>query len=193
MITRTVTKVVLVSIFIVGCCPVVFIHVGEFYQWHLNPQNQSVALVTSLGVGGKVLKLLYSVSFFLYGGSYPIASWFTVTVCTAFLIIKLKQNSKWRELTATPACIRRIQANRKQMSARENRLQNRLTKTVVMVTCVFILCSLPVAVNLAVGILVPGYFFNGTLRYLYRINVMVCLFLGQINSSINIFVYTVLG
>ncbi|GFO14429.1 growth hormone secretagogue receptor [Plakobranchus ocellatus] len=95
IITPTVTKIVLLTIFIFGCGPVVFAYIGIESEWRLDPlRNQTKLFV--FANDSKQTTMLRRFASFLYGLVYPISSWVIVTVSTAILIIQLRASNLWR-------------------------------------------------------------------------------------------------
>ncbi|GFO02070.1 chemosensory receptor a [Plakobranchus ocellatus] len=92
IITRLMTKIVLLIIFIIGCGPVVFAYTGRKSEWRFDPKrNQTRFFMFENGV--KDLDLLNRLAFSLYSAVYPVFSWVSVILCTTFLIIKLRQSA----------------------------------------------------------------------------------------------------
>ena len=191
MVTRTVTKTVLAIIFIVGLFPVAFAYVGYRIEWKVDPvSNRTLLFVT--GYDHNTLNPLNRIAFLLYGAVYPLFSWFTVTVCTSFLIMKLKkQVATWRKLNvyAITAARRFTHASHPGLSARNIRV----TKTVVILAIVFIIATLPVSVSLVVRTLIREFSIDGTLMYPFRITFAISTLLSEFNSSLNVFIFAAVG
>ncbi|GFO45330.1 chemosensory receptor a [Plakobranchus ocellatus] len=191
IITRSVTKLVLLIIFIIGCGPVVFAYTGRKSEWRFDPvQNQTRFFMFENGV--KDFSLLNRFAIIIYGAVYPVSSWVSVTVCTTFLIIKLRQGAILRKRnTNNPSMevIHRDQVQERRIPSRTRRV----TKTVVIVAIIFIACSFPVALNLFYSSFEREYSLNGSFRYLVMINTSFTYLLSEINSSVNIIVFTMMG
>ncbi|GFO00387.1 histone-lysine N-methyltransferase SETMAR [Plakobranchus ocellatus] len=96
IITRTVTKIALLTIFIFGCGPIAFVYVGIESEWRLDPlRNQTKLFV--FASDSKQTTTLKGFARVLYGLVYPVSSWVIVTVSTAILIIKLRASNLWRK------------------------------------------------------------------------------------------------
>ena len=103
-----------------------------------------------------------------------------VSTTTAATLVKLREVAAWRELTTSSAAA---------MSSREVAL----TRMLVGVSVLYVICSMPV-LALGVAILsVPEFSLHG--RYYNTFNLMVSVFelFSYINSSVNFFVYCFLG
>ncbi|GFO02067.1 chemosensory receptor a [Plakobranchus ocellatus] len=191
IITRSVTKIVLLVIFITGCGPVVFAYTGRKSEWRFDPmQNQTRFYMFKNAV--KDLNLLNRLAFSLYSTVYPVFSWVSVIVCTTFLIIKLRQSASWRKRNVTAPSndtIYRNQTQERGISVKANRI----TKTVVAVAIIFIVCSFPISISVFFSSLMREFSLSGRLRYLVSLNASIILVPSEINSSVNIIVFTVMG
>ena len=191
LISRTVNKAVIASIFIIGCCPIVLAYLPHKFARQVDPDNNSTLLVFYVSTSREVM-FLYGLAFLLYGFVYPLSSWVTVFVCTTLFVNRLRQKAAWRKLNArgkTPRNLGPEASRKQQLSSREDRI----TKTVVTVASIFIVCSLPISANLFAVLFEEEYHLMGPYRYLYMINSMVCFMLSQLNSSLNVFVFALMG
>ncbi|RUS85785.1 hypothetical protein EGW08_006414 [Elysia chlorotica] len=136
MITRTVTKIVLGTIFALGCIPMVFVYAA----------NSS-----SKGTSGERATLLVPV-------------WVTANHAVA------------------------VSQNQHKLAK-----ENRVTKVVVILAVLFLLCSLPMSVNILADFIIPEYSIDGSLRYLHLINGMINVLVTELNSSVNVVVFAVSG
>ncbi|GFO02069.1 chemosensory receptor a [Plakobranchus ocellatus] len=191
IITRFITKIVLLIIFIIGCGPVVFAYTGRKSEWRFDPRlNQTRFFMFENGV--RDLNLLNRLAFSLYSAVYPVFSWVSVIVCTTFLIIKLRQSATWRrrnDNAPSDKVIHRNQIEERRISVKANRV----TKTVVTVAIIFIVCSFPISISLFFSSLMREFSLSGRLRYLVSLNASFIVVLSEINSSVNIIVFAVMG
>ena len=192
IITSTVTKVVILAIFLLGCLPMVFVYIAYRFEWQPDPRTNSSTLNLvydeRLGVAETFLILL--------GVVYPVVSWVTVTFCTSVLVLQLRQSYKWRKSNTqgaevSPAGNHAVTANQSQQQ--KSTKENHVTKVVVMVAVVFLLCSVPVSANILADLIIPEYSIDGTLRYLHLINGMINVLFTELNSSLNVVVFSVSG
>ena len=126
IVTRSATKVVITAIFIIGCLPVIFGYIGFCFEWHVDTGSNRTALTVLYNNDSNQLTLLNRFAFVLYGAVYPVFSWLTVSVCTTFVAIKLKQSARWRKCNAAAAS---ESAQRIRMSSQNMRV----TKTIVII------------------------------------------------------------
>ncbi|GFO43446.1 chemosensory receptor a [Plakobranchus ocellatus] len=192
MITRSVTKFVLISLFTLGCAPIALVLYGCTFEWRLDPLRNETRLFMFEG-NFKLLNPLYQYAFTLYGAVYPVFSWITVTVSTTFLIVTLKKSAKWRkaqingQTNETPE--RKNGSKRNVISLRTSHI----IKTNIVIAGVFILCSLIYSIILVLASFTNEFFFNGKLRYLFYLYAFIAFLLSEINSSVNIIVFAVMG
>ena len=191
IISRTINKVVLSAIFILGCCPSLFFYVGLKFEWmhdHVNNKKSPLMFNTD----GNDLNAANTVAFFLYGAVYPVFSWVTVTICTTFLVVKLRQSARWRKANApvTTSTAQSTVTNPRSVYRRVNRT----TRTVVMIASVFIICSLPASSNLVLSVLLrEEYSIKGSLGQQFLISAGLGALFNEINSSLNIVFYAITG
>ncbi|GFO35132.1 chemosensory receptor a [Plakobranchus ocellatus] len=193
IITRAVTSVVLIVICIIGCGFIVFAYIGIKSEWRPDPLRNESKLFLFLNDGNE-LSLLNRFAYALYGAVYPVFSWVAVAVSTTFLISKLRQSAAWRKQTLAHlpnlvngrAC---PSFNQQQVSAKTQRV----TKTVVIVAVIFIITSLPLSVHLFLSFLVREFSSTGSLRHYFFLSGTFLLLLSELNSSINVIVFAVMG
>ena len=102
-------------------------------------------------------------------------TFFGVVILTIILVIKLKQQARWRQKTSKTA-----------VSETSTKRDLKVTKTVCVISAIFIICFLPEAINLSVYQL---YDFGKAYPDIFTL-VYTLTFLGEnTNSAINIFVY----
>ena len=191
IVTRTVTKSVLLAIFTVNCLLIVSTIVSFRVRNSIDRQTNMTLMdeeQPKLNGFRQFIKLLVGVIF-------PAFCWISVTISTAFLIVKLKQYSTWRRLNAATSTIWTTQTrnvNASQIHSLPIK-ERRAMKMVAAVAGIFLICLTPTSVHLLVSFLVRDYFVDGSLSYLFKLDAMVCLLATQINSSINLVVFTILG
>ncbi|RUS85925.1 hypothetical protein EGW08_006328 [Elysia chlorotica] len=185
IITRRVTKMVVFAMFVLGCIPAVIVYFTMETGWSFDPAtNTTILLIYHSFKNGN--NVYHSISTILYNAVYPVLSWIMVTTCTIFLVTKLKNSAKWRKANA------HIDSDPNQGKAR--RSETRITKTVVMIACVFIVCSLPISLQNLVSLAFRHvYSTYGSLRPLFVVNTGFAVVFSEINSSLNIIFYLISG
>ena len=200
MITRRVTRAVLVAITTIGCAPMACVYAYVRFDLQVESMVKNSTISTFAPDVDRDARWIQDAVLLLYGLFYPLFSWVSVTACTAVLVTTLRQRSKWRgdnlaRCVAETSTGHRPSANvntsqRKQaFSAREHRI----TKVVIMTAGLFIVCSTPMSVNLMARVSLPEYSRDGLFRYLFLVNGMVVVLLTQLNSSLNTVIFTLSG
>ena len=190
IITPAVTKAVLAVIYVIGLCPVTLVYISLKYETSFDPADNLTAV--HLYINDRGLNAANRFAFYLYGVVYPLFSWVVVLICAVFLVTKLRKTSKWRHTNTgtTPGTARLSGAVQRNMSQKETRV----TRTVSMIACLFIFCSLPISVTVSGAVIWREEFsLFGSQRILFQINGFVSFFFSELNSSINIVVYAVSG
>ena len=191
VVSRTVTKVVLTTIFIVAFCPLGILYLGLEFQLSFDTENNKTILLIPFNLQDDLI-ILKRLAFFLYGAVYPVFSCLTVTICTAFLVVKLRQSARWRKANAlvTTSTAQSAGTNPRSVYRRDNRTM----RTVVMICSCFVVCSLPMSTSLiAVTLDRKVYSFRGSFHHMVSITTAVSIYFSQINSSLNIVFYVITG
>ncbi|GFO13879.1 peptide receptor gpcr [Plakobranchus ocellatus] len=186
IITRTVNTCVLVIIFIIGCGPIMLTYVTIRSEWRVDPLQNQTRFFLFVNAMDKEQTLLNRVPHFLYDVAYPVVSWVVVIVNTAVLISKLKQSANWRKQHLnfpTTSATQRITSGR----------TNRVTKTTIIVASIFIACTLPISIAMISQVFLPEFSPVGKFRDLFMLNVWLVFLLSEVNSSVNIIVFTIMG
>lgn len=108
----------------------------------------------------------------------PLSAFVIVVVCTALLVVKLRDKTKWRQMSTTPG-------QYENASLRDLKV----TKMVVVISTLFISCFVPVCLMMIAMILVPELSIEGKYRNLFICIFSVCFVLESTNSAMNIFIY----
>ena len=132
-------------IYIAGLGPLAFFYAGLRFRTISDPVSNFTTLLFDIHIT-KELSVLGTVGLYLYGSIYPIMTWVIVSINAAILTAKLKQSSKWRNATTQANLGSKL--NRQRNTVRRER---RVTKTVVMIAGIFIICSLPISAALVVS------------------------------------------
>ncbi|KAK0060496.1 lysophosphatidic acid receptor 6 [Biomphalaria pfeifferi] len=114
-----------------------------------------------------------SVNVFVELSSFTLVSIFTVALIRAF-----KKTSRWRNSSSSSSKIHSLSTRDKM-----------LVKTVILISVVFIACSLPGVVGTMVMFFVKEFKVSGSEKFLFVAAFSVFFILGSINSSATIFIY----
>lgn len=176
IITPLKTKVVIILIYIVILglfCPFYFVNKLD---WCYNQAwNRTMLSLTFTESRVHVETATFPVhSVFL-----PIVAQFVVIFCTAALVFKLDNKTKWRAASVTQT------SKPGQNAAKEKKV----AKMVIFLSIIFLICSLPATVNFFMMACFPEFSFGGKYENVYIFIWSLTVFVETINSSVNIFVY----
>lgn len=117
-------------------------------------------------------------SFFVNNALIPLIAFVVIVTCTIILVIQLRNKTQWRIKSSGSA-------QTDKMSGRDQKV----AKMVVMISCLFIACYIPMSLLFVALSLVPGFSVFG--KYKNILDLLGCLsfILEAINSSVNIFIY----
>ncbi|CAL1538315.1 unnamed protein product [Lymnaea stagnalis] len=107
-----------------------------------------------------------------------MTSFVVVSVSTLGLIRSLRTISQWRKSTSSVS-----------LPAHVSRREKQLVKMVILISTVFIVCSLPTVVGNLAMVFVEDFNDRGPNRNMFILASSVFVILNSINSMINIFVY----
>jgi hypothetical protein len=136
-------------------------------------QNRTTLGLVSIEGRDTVEKITFTVnSFFI-----PFVAFIIIIVCTIILIVKLRRRSKWLKASTT--------ASDADVSIRSQKV----TKMVVMISVLFIVCFVPLAFVMIAVAFEPNLNVGGRLVNTGKLLGHIVLFMESINSSANIFIY----
>ncbi|CAL1543184.1 unnamed protein product, partial [Lymnaea stagnalis] len=107
-----------------------------------------------------------------------VMSFTVVTVSTLGLVRSLRRSVQWRKSTSLVS-----------LRAHVSRREKQLVKMVILISTVFIVCSLPTVVGNLAMIFVKDFNVRGSLKNLFLLVCLVFFILNNTNSMVNIFVY----
>ncbi|GFO10340.1 peptide receptor gpcr [Plakobranchus ocellatus] len=185
IITRTVNTVVFVLIFIIACSPAMVSYNTLRYERREDPLGNQTRLFLFISNTGKVITPQNMLVRLLYNVAFPVFSWVVVIVNTTFLIIKLKQSANWRK--------QHLNFPTTSATQRTTLRTNRVTKTAVVVASIFIVCTLPISLTFFAWEYLPKLSPTGEFRNVATLGATLAFFLSEVNSSVNIIVFTIMG
>ena len=145
-------------------------------QWRVDPVTNHTGLVF---VFTKQFQYISTIAKFAFSVGPSAVSFIVVSVGTVFLIVKLKETTRWRKSSSTGA-------QKQEVSSKERRV----IRSAVFVCLLYIVCFTPNVCIITAGIIEPRLYvadpYYGPLVFVlfYSANV----FQG-ISSSFNIFIY----
>ncbi|BFZ07850.1 hypothetical protein BsWGS_10889 [Bradybaena similaris] len=107
----------------------------------------------------------------------PFAAFATVIICTATLVVSLHRKTKWRQSASA--------VNSEQSVSRDQKV----SKMVLIISTVFIVCFIPTAVSCLTVSLVPELDMYGRFRNTCLLIFGINFTIESANSSVNIFIY----
>ncbi|XP_070194287.1 succinate receptor 1-like [Littorina saxatilis] len=114
----------------------------------------------------------------VFGLCLPFLFVITASITTVVTVVKLRRAVTWRQSSATVI-----------MEAREVAL----TKMLVAVSCVFIVCTLPNVISRVTQLFVPDVKLGGRKQNIHMLGIGVVYLFNAINASINFFFYYKMG
>ncbi|CAL1527154.1 unnamed protein product, partial [Lymnaea stagnalis] len=167
------------SVFSVVFTSHMFIYYSRSFQMVYNPRfNMSQVVMAT--VQERVKDSFYiSTTLFI---CLPLVNYFFILSCTLMMLWRLKISTTWR--TSAQAGSDDVIARKVNVSK-----EKRLTKMIATTTSVFIACSTPINVALAVTLFVPGFQSTGDNSLAYTTMHMFGNLMETINSSVGLFVY----
>ncbi|GFR93211.1 chemosensory receptor A [Elysia marginata] len=194
IITRKLTAVVLGTIFTLSLSFMAFAFTAFSFDSKTDPRTNSTVWIFRYDKAS-MLKEVREIVVFLFGMTLPAVSWATVTICTSLLTFKLTQSSKWRSHNVSVSTVWSVSTPNTPQTRKQRLLvkERRTTKITVIIAGIFLVCSAPSSAHLLTIFILPEYGVSGSLWSLFLANGLICVFMSQLNSSINIIVFAALG
>ncbi|CAL1541310.1 unnamed protein product, partial [Lymnaea stagnalis] len=167
--------IIMVSIFVILIASVSPVYYANRYGMKFFPDRNKT-----------LLGLIYTpdreqvekVSFTINNIIVPFSAFLTILSCTIILVVKLKNKTKWRQRSA-------VSGQSETMSSRDQKV----TRMVVMISTLFIVCFTPICV-LFIGMTVePGLSIDGKYHNMFFVVFSFGYILETTNSALNIFIY----
>ena len=115
--------------------------------------------------------------YFIFFAIPSTTCFFIVVITTIFLVVKLRRNLQWRRGAST-------------QTDKTSEKENRIVRTIIAVSTIFIICFFPNVANFFTQIIYPPFRFDNP--YLGTLTIVMFTISGvfqAISSSINIFFY----
>ncbi|XP_005092843.1 neuropeptides capa receptor-like [Aplysia californica] len=159
-----------------------------YYAINIGPKFFPGRNETLLGLvykpdGADIENVSFSINVFA-----QLSSVLFVIICTCVLIHNLVLKSKWRKSTQSSAATARSAASGSGESGMSSK-EKRVVKLVTLISCIFIACFLPSAVNLILMISSDDYSIVGKYRNMFQVSWSMLNTLEATNCSVNICVY----
>ncbi|KAK7474561.1 hypothetical protein BaRGS_00034206 [Batillaria attramentaria] len=137
----------------------------------------------------------------------PISLLAIVAVCTVVTVIRLKMSARWRQavsssssnaLKSEPATgcgglhvqtQEPVHVTREQKPTSSDDKTMRLTRMMVAIACVYIVCIIPGTISTLVRLFIPQFDFNARYHNMFAVIYVLDFTMLTFNSSVNFFVY----
>ncbi|GFS13199.1 chemosensory receptor B [Elysia marginata] len=178
IITPKRTIIVIASIFGIMVISVIPIYYGmQIGPTFLEDRNKTLLAIVYAKGGHQIESVAFAV-----GVGAQIGSFILVVIFTVILINSLIRKSKWRKSVTSGEG---GAGSGGEKSSRDKRVM----VMVVTISCIFIACFMPSAINVILIILWTDYNIVGRLRNMFQVTGAMCNMCESINCSINIIVY----
>lgn len=137
-------------------------------------RNATLIGLVSTADRGPVDKFLFG----LNNVAIPVLLFMVVIICTTFLVLKLHSKMEWR-----------LQSTNASQADTASRRDKKVSKIVVMISTIFIVCFIPVSTLSLAICFEPGLSVDGKYRNTLVIVGGFCFLCESVNSSVNIFIY----
>lgn len=167
----------MIAIFLVMFASVTPVFCSIYFDRTFHPQRRKILLgLVYVKNGARVENISFSITVFAQFSSFLI-----VIVCTVILIHNLMIKSEWRRRATACTSVR---------SSDSASRDKRVLKMVTFISCIFIACFLPSAVNLILMLqFSPDYSVVGSHQNSFQVSWSILNTLEAINSSVSIIVY----
>lgn len=163
---------VLYVLLLLSAAPVYF--VNKLGMVFFPNKNKSILAL----VGTHDRKPVEKASFAFNNVTIPLAAFVVITFCTIILVLKLRNQAKWRQSSTTSAQIQTV-SNR----------DKKVVKMVVVISTLFIVCFIPVCIIFIPMSAIPEFAVDGKYKNENTVFVGVGLIMESANSAGNIFIY----
>ena len=145
-------------------------------QWRVDPATNRTGFVF---VFTEHFQLLTSIAMFAYSVGPSVVSFIVVSIGTVFLIVKLKESTRWRKSSSTGA-------HKQEISSKETRV----IRSAVLVCLVYIVCFTPNVCIVLASIIEPRLYIADPYfgPFVFILLYFASLF-QVISSACNIFIY----
>ncbi|XP_005098384.1 phe13-bombesin receptor-like [Aplysia californica] len=168
-------KTIVIAIYICTVASMSWIYYFNRFEWEYSTERNKTVLIFKPNEDDNDIEMsLIVVNNVLM--QYVIS--IGIGIFTAILVTKMRQQSKWR-----------LSSSKQAASEASARRDDKVAKTVTVISVTYLVCYFPNTVNMMCMYLVPGYTFFGRYSDLL-VNISVAVYLFEIiNSSVNIFFY----
>lgn len=175
----------MIAIYVVtlGCSTLAYVSLG--LEWRFYPQKNRTLIGLAYHMDAYRRKITDAVSYAVNGVLMPMTCFLSVVVCTAVLVVKLNQQTSWRQTNASAASQGQVLKTERVVNTKERRVAT----MVVFISAIFIASFVPAVCIFVAGYIEPQLSYDGRYKHLFLVTLSISFTAEAINSSINIFVY----
>lgn len=175
----------MIAIYVVtlGCSTLAYVSLG--LEWRFYPQKNRTLIGLAYHMDAYRRKITDAVSYAVNGVLMPMTCFLSVVVCTAVLVVKLNQQTSWRQTNASAASQGQVLKTERVVNTKERRVAT----MVVFISAIFIASFVPAVCIFVAGYIEPQLSYDGRYKHLFLVTLSISFTVEAINSSINIFVY----
>lgn len=175
----------MIAIYVVtlGCSTLAYVSLG--LEWRFYPQKNRTLIGLAYHMDAYRRKITDAVSYAVNGVLKPMTCFLSVVVCTAVLVVKLNQQTSWRQTNASAASQGQVLKTERVVNTKERRVAT----MVVFISAIFIASFVPAVCIFVAGYIEPQLSYDGRYKHLFLVTLSISFTAEAINSSINIFVY----
>ncbi|XP_055869032.1 neuromedin-U receptor 2-like [Biomphalaria glabrata] len=169
-------------IFFVFCYSAAFFRY-EFVMVFFPEVNTSLYIMVELSKGAIIDDMMYYLGFV----AMPMANMVIVICCTLILVIKVKASVNWRNNAQSGKSFSK--ANRSASRIDSSTKEGRLTKMIIAITTVFIVCNMPNNIIIMARMFKPEFSERGKYQFVFTLIHGMMYILETFNSSLNVLIF----
>ena len=163
-------------------------------MWKFLPARNTTILGVTV-VDTPFLNLKEKIDNIVFGAIQPIIAFFTVLVCTVFLVVYLRRSSQWRKSMASAGGKTGDGDNSFQFEMKQNisRKEEKVMRLVTSIAAIFIVCYTPNTLMILHMAIFPSFSLFGQHRNTFLMIYLVSVLANSVSASVNIFIYYNMG
>ena len=193
-VTPKMSTAVVLAISITTIGPYIGVHWRWTFMWKFLPARNATILGATV-VDTPFLNLKEKIDFIVFGAIQPIIAFFTVLVCTVFLVVYLRRSSQWRKSMASAGGKTGGGDNSFQFQMKQNisRKEEKVVRLVTSIATIFIVCYTPNTLMILHMAIFPSFSLFGQHRNTFLMIYLVSVLANSVSASVNIFIYYNMG
>ena len=193
-VTPKMSTAVVLAISITTIGPYIGVHWRWTFMWKFLPARNATILGVTV-VDTPFLNLKEKIDNIVFGAIQPIIAFFTVLVCTVFLVVYLRRSSQWRKSMASAGGKTGGGDNSFQFQMKQNisRKEEKVVRLVTSIATIFIVCYTPNTLMILHMAIFPSFSLFGQHRNTFLMLFLVSVLANSVSASVNIFIYYNMG